>query len=94
VDRAQEARVPRVVVQGRADLADYRGQGRARDGRARPEAVVDRLLRHHVGPVAEQQLQELEGLGAEVALLLSPPELTGAGVEDKVAEPQVHLRLR
>jgi hypothetical protein len=44
--------------------------------------------------MAEQQLQQLERLGAEVALLLAPPELAGTGVQDEVAEPQAHLRLR
>ena len=55
---------------------------------------MEALLRDHVGPVAEEHLQELERLGAEVAFLLPPPELACAGVEGEVAELQDHLRLR
>ena len=92
VHRPQEAGLLRALVEGGPDLGHDGRQRRLGDERARPQAVADALAGDHVGPLVEQQLQQLEGLGAEVALLFPAPELAGPAVEDEIAEASRCMR--
>jgi hypothetical protein len=75
-----------VLVQGVPQLGDHGGQCRAGDERIRPDAIADELLGDHVRALAQQQLEQAEGLGADAAVLSVAQELPRPPIENEVAE--------
>ena len=64
-DRAEVAWLAGIVGERDPGLGGEASEAGVGDERLRPEAVVDGLLRHRLGPALEEQLQELEDLGRQ-----------------------------
>ena len=93
VHRPQEAAARRASSSRAARTsATTRGQRRLRDERAGPEPVADPLAGDDVGPLVEQQLQQLEGLGAEAALLVARAGAGGSRGRGRSRRTHAHRR--
>ena len=101
-DRAAEAiadavhrpdpRLGCAVVDGPADLVDQRLHAGLGDERLGPDARVDLGLRHRVGPLLEQEQQQLPRLAREAHLTRGAEDAAGVGVDADGAERIGHGR--
>jgi hypothetical protein len=55
-----------------------------------PEATANLALGHRAGIGADQEIEQLGGVGAEANLLATPEKLAPVRVEDELTEPQPH----
>ena len=90
VHRAHETGLVGVISDGLADFgqeARHRSVGNERSG---PKMFVDRFLGDGLGPVRQQQFQELERLRLQVNFAAANDELTCFRIEQAITEPYPH----
>src|SRR5262249_34918457 len=91
VHGADEARRTRTVGERAAKLGDEDAEVRVDDEGPRPQLGVQGVLVHDVGPVLDEQPQQVERLGRQVDLYRAlPAEPTGLGVERELGEVNLH----
>ena len=90
VDRPDEPRVPRVVLERLADGIHHHGQGRLGDEGLRPDHVADLGPGERPRPALQEQAQQLVGLRLERDRLTRAKELPTLLVELEVPKEERH----
>src|SRR6266852_5606295 len=91
MDGANEAGVSRLVRDRRSDLRHQIGQIGLQDVGVGPETSLELRLGHDPGPLLQERLEQLKGLGRQVDRLARPPELSRLRVQQAFAEKEPHL---
>jgi len=87
---ANEARTPRIVAEGVAQLRHYVREVGLVDEGGGPQPRAQVLLGHGLRPALQKRPQQLEGLGREMDGHALPPELPPVRIEHARPEAQRH----
>ena len=94
VDRANEAGPPRFITERRPELGHDAREVRLRRERPRPQVLLELSLGQGPRPAPQKQLEQLEGLRAEVNGRLPAQELAAPEVGREIAEMEDQRRPR
>ena len=94
MQRANESRLAAVITEGRAELANERGQTPIADERIRPELSVQIDLGQRARALLHQQRQKLKRLRRETNRFGSFEQLPLRFVEGEFGKLQFQVRLR